>query len=823
MTPTTAPAAAGTAASKEPVHFAYGTTTAEVAGMRINYEQDVLLESQAKRDPYEQFAAWFEDAKRTEREPNAMCLSTVGRDGRPSGRIVLLKGYGGRGFTFYTNYRSRKSQELFANPFASLTFYWGERSVRIEGPCTEVPAEESDAYFASRPRGSQIGAWASANQSAVLPSGRDDLEKALEETKAKFGEQGETPVPRPEFWGGFRVAPDRIEFWQGRPSRLHDRLVYVKETADAKWKIERLSPFLCVTRAKEMKAAARLSDDDDDGGDTSSTATLRPRGTHPDPPYPDHKIKLLADDAVVGARAATGGDDVYGGDRARFYRQTALLLLTTVPEIMIHHMLTPFYPYIVRALLPGKEPGRFVGLMASAFFLPTIVGAPLMGYLSDTYGRKISPSTFRALRQQPVLVVGLMGFSFGTIILGLSTVYATSLLALFITGCFAGNAVVAKSMIGEMGRNDKERALGYSGYGVVFGAAGILGTFLGGYMADSALLASNPFLQQRPSFLACTVGSMFGMFALAVTLKTMKEPPRPATAAPGAEPPAVYGGLTRTGSDADLPGATAFTVLRKGLHAGGGPGARLWARLLRLVPTQLYPYLAVVHARTVPPILVYALMQLGNGMVHTTLSLLVEAPLESGGYHLGSKQMAMASMVGSMAKLFIKAAYVPIHSRLTTLGCFRAGVGMFIPPLLIAPLRLGSTADSAPLAPLLLCSLFLGAGEGLAYLSLVMFLTDSVPTKQLGTLHGLAACMGSITKTIGPIVGGMLWEIGPSWLPFGMTVGIAAGALGFSGALAAGKKRGAEQGAEEEEQEVWMEQQPRRSMVEMDRIEGGSA
>ncbi|KAI8851995.1 pyridoxamine 5'-phosphate oxidase [Chytridium lagenaria] len=204
--------------------------------MRINYAQDVLLESNANSDPYAQFTVWFDDAKLSEKEPNAMCLSTSTKEGRPSARIVLLKGYDSRGFTFYTNYRSRKSLELLSNPFAALTFYWGERSVRVEGRCEKVDAVESDRYFASRPRGSQIGAWASKGQSEVL-RGREELEEAQREAEERFKE-GE--VKRPEFWGGFRVVPERIEFWQGRPSRLHDRLVYV--ASEDGWKLERLSP-----------------------------------------------------------------------------------------------------------------------------------------------------------------------------------------------------------------------------------------------------------------------------------------------------------------------------------------------------------------------------------------------------------------------------------------------------------------------------------------------------------------------------------------------------------------------------------------------------
>jgi len=173
-------------------------------------------------------------------EPNAMTLATVGPDGRPSARMVLLKGFDHRGFVFYTNYSSRKGRELTANPAAALVFWWPppvHRQVRIEGLVERVSHEESDAYFRTRPFGSQLGAWAS-NQSEVI-AGRDILELRLERLTATYA-GGEVPLP--PYWGGYRLAPDVIEFWQGRPNRLHDRLRYSRDGATAGWTLERLSP-----------------------------------------------------------------------------------------------------------------------------------------------------------------------------------------------------------------------------------------------------------------------------------------------------------------------------------------------------------------------------------------------------------------------------------------------------------------------------------------------------------------------------------------------------------------------------------------------------
>jgi pyridoxamine 5'-phosphate oxidase len=211
----------------------------QIADMRKEYIWGGLSEADVDADPIRQFETWFGQALAAKLpEPNALTLATATPDGRPSARTVLLKAFGVAGFTFFTNYDGRKGRELAANPHAALLFFWAElqRQVRVEGTVERVSEAESDEYFRSRPLGSRLGAWAS-RQSEVIP-GREVLEDRVREVAGRYPD-GE--VPRPSFWGGFRVRPLEIEFWQGRPDRLHDRLRY-RRMEDGSWRLERLSP-----------------------------------------------------------------------------------------------------------------------------------------------------------------------------------------------------------------------------------------------------------------------------------------------------------------------------------------------------------------------------------------------------------------------------------------------------------------------------------------------------------------------------------------------------------------------------------------------------
>lgn len=209
-----------------------------LANLRREYVSEPLTEDSVKEDPVEQFRFWFDEALRAEQpDPEAMTLSTATREGIVSARIVLLKGFDQSGFVFYTNYQSQKSRELVDNPRAAMTFYWPalNRQIRIEGTTEKVSQQESEEYFLTRPRGSQIGAWTSP-QSEEIPD-RETLERKLAEMEERFKDQS---IPCPLFWGGFRLKPVLFEFWQGRESRLHDRILY--RWQDEIWQISRLAP-----------------------------------------------------------------------------------------------------------------------------------------------------------------------------------------------------------------------------------------------------------------------------------------------------------------------------------------------------------------------------------------------------------------------------------------------------------------------------------------------------------------------------------------------------------------------------------------------------
>ena len=210
-----------------------------IANIRKEDKLQTVSETDGEINPVKQFSKWWDDAVKSEiDEVNAATLATSSLQGKPSARIILLKGFDERGFVFFTNYESNKGKSLFINPQTTLVFFWKElqRQVRIEGIAGKVSDDESDEYFSSRPEGSKIGAWASP-QSQVIKD-RSELEKNVKKLEQQYSNKN---IPRPSFWGGFRICPESVEFWQGRPNRLHDRILYTLQKNNS-WKIERLAP-----------------------------------------------------------------------------------------------------------------------------------------------------------------------------------------------------------------------------------------------------------------------------------------------------------------------------------------------------------------------------------------------------------------------------------------------------------------------------------------------------------------------------------------------------------------------------------------------------
>ncbi|KAJ3198857.1 hypothetical protein HDU82_000959, partial [Entophlyctis luteolus] len=489
----------------------------------------------------------------------------------------------------------------------------------------------------------------------------------------------------------------------------------------------------------------------------------------------------------------------------------------------------------------------------SAYFLPTIVCAPIMGHMSDKYGRK------------PVLLTGLLGYGLGTFLLGLSTSFGMSVFALFLTGCFAGNTIVAKGMIGELAKDEKSRALGYSWYGIVYGVCGVVGAIMGGFLSDPSLFTGIPILEARPYLLACMIGVATAAAAGLIVFFGLQQPTVATLPTKGnkkdPETCTEYNRVvvfdsfdeslssdfrrrTSLGFEGDITDSFElaevsarrdanldhhksklttrrrnesedagerlidanpdFTDDMEGFSVEQPPEESFYSR-------HIAPYLRVLNRKTVIPLTMYSLFALSNAIFHTALSLIMAAPIARGGYNL-TQSAAFWSMGGyAGVKILVKAFFYRTHRLFGTHWTFRIGVIVMLPVVLLVPARLGlnwntyqnwpsANNDLVALAPqitsvlesnttnvarefrrslgvpnkihdggyqvpvqwLVVFTSFMGFGDGLTYLSVVMLITDSVSESQYGVVHGLGGCLASIVRTIGPTLGGVLWELGGS-------------------------------------------------------------
>ncbi|KAI8907076.1 major facilitator superfamily domain-containing protein [Powellomyces hirtus] len=429
-------------------------------------------------------------------------------------------------------------------------------------------------------------------------------------------------------------------------------------------------------------------------------------------------------------------------------KQTLLLLTTVLPEILIHHMLIPLYPYMTRALLPkehAERTGYYAGLLQSAYALPTTFMDAIWGNLSDAIGRG------------PVLMTGLIGYGVGTLALGLSTSYWLSVISLGATGFFSSNAVVAKGMIGQIAHDDASRAWAYSAYGVVFSLAGLAGTLAGGFLADPALFSHIAFLRDRPYFVACSIGTLLAAVGVCITIKYLLH-------APGHNHAAKYAALDA--AETGLPDSDTMDPMQLSTHT--------LPRFLRYLPAFLRPYFQLLSATTLPPILLYATYKLVHSLFHTALPLLASAPTSAGGLGLPAKSTSLAMSLLSLAKLLLKAFYFPIHRTIGTKHSYTLGAALIVPAALIPPL-LGHTYTWPAIYA---STLLIGAGEGLCYLSTIMLLTDAVGPQHYGLIHGVAGCLGSVMKTLGPAIAGAVWQVGVQadaiWIIFAAVAAVAA-------------------------------------------------
>ncbi|KAJ3031585.1 hypothetical protein HDV00_008247 [Rhizophlyctis rosea] len=434
---------------------------------------------------------------------------------------------------------------------------------------------------------------------------------------------------------------------------------------------------------------------------------------------------------------------------------------------------------MAKTLIPGTDtPGYYAGLLQSAYYLPTTFINAVWGRLSDTLGRK------------PILLLGLCGYGVGVFTLGLSTAFWTALLALSLTGTFSGNAVVAKGMIGELATEEDSRAWAYAAYGVVFSAAGIMGTLLGGTLGDPHMFDEVQFLKERPYFVACGIGTMLAILGVIITVKGLGETNDQGKAANYA-PLSTGGALVEMTRVEDKKRSSLSeepvdelddSVTSTDFPDLSAVPSSSWIPRIGRITNILHPYISILSIRTIIPIFLYSSYALGNSLFHTALPLLAAASPSQGGFGLTAREMGFVMTSLSFVKLLMKGFYSPIHKQLGTLLCFRIGTGLLIPAAFLGPLLRawwndevgGDGGDGATAGPwigfLYLSAACTGMGEGLMYLSTIMFLTNSVGHEHYGLIHGVSGCVASVVRTVGPTTAGALWEVGKvtgrPWLVF---------------------------------------------------------
>ncbi|KAJ3230134.1 hypothetical protein HDU81_004749 [Chytriomyces hyalinus] len=452
-------------------------------------------------------------------------------------------------------------------------------------------------------------------------------------------------------------------------------------------------------------------------------------------------------------------------------KRMGVVLVCVMPEVLIYHMLHPMYPYIVQSLLskgaadtPTEHIGYYTGLLQSAYFLPSIVSAPMLGAWSDSAGRK------------RVLLVGLAGYGLGSLMLGVGTMFATAVLAMITMGFFSGNATVAKGMIGDLASDDRTRAAGYSAYGIAYAVCSILGALAGASLSSTKILSSFAYVQTHPYFVPSTFGFLLACVCLSIAAYLVTD---------DSKTHASYSAIKNEDSSHLKIRLSKETNMESDSLSSSISSPWTQATFY----AKISPYLAILNRSTIAPLTLYTLYAFANSLLHTSIPLMTSS--KQHGYALSQQESAQIATYTATAKLAAKILFLSMHSVLGSLGTYRLGTSLLVPGIILVS---GSVFGIAGLVPGMVA---IGVGESWAYLSLVMLITEGAQAVQLsavassaspgvdnvgvekgegksalGLIHGVSGCLAAIVRTAGPAIAGVVWETSGPFVLFSAVGGV---------------------------------------------------
>ncbi|KAJ3242525.1 hypothetical protein HDU78_001337 [Chytriomyces hyalinus] len=461
-------------------------------------------------------------------------------------------------------------------------------------------------------------------------------------------------------------------------------------------------------------------------------------------------------------------------------KRMGVVLVCVMPEVLIYHMLHPMYPYIVQSLVkaesgaPTGHVGYYTGLLQSAYFLPSIVSAPMLGAWSDNAGRK------------RVLLVGLAGYGLGSLMLGVGSMFATAVLAMITMGFFSGNATVAKGMIGDLASDDRTRAAGYSAYGIAYAVCSILGAFAGASLSSTKILSSVTYIQTHPYFIPSTFGFLLACVCLAVAACLVTDDSKTHASYSAVKNQDSLHLKIRLIKETNM---ESNTLPASTLSQASSASSSSWTQTSFY--SKITPYLAILNRSTIAPLTLYTLYAFANSLLHTSIPLMISS--KQHGYALSQQESAQIATYTATAKLAAKILFLSIHSVLGSLGTYRFGTFLLVPGIILVS---GSVFGIAGLVPGLVA---IGVGESWAYLSLVMLITEGAQAvhssvaaissssmnggetggseksdgkSALGLIHGVSGCLAAIVRTAGPAIAGVVWETSGPFVLFSAVGGV---------------------------------------------------